>query len=519
MKAKKELENLEKPLSEVQVLGLTLLTSMLYIGYSFFSDGFYQHDEAAHFINMRTFWFDPTIILGNWAKPGYKLLYVIPALVGPFAVTVVNALFSGFTAYFVFKIAKELNLKLAFFAFFLMASQPLWVQLAFRNYSEIPTAFLVSLGLWLFFKEKYALTALVISYLTLLRQEFYVIGVLYGAYLLYQKKWKSIPVMLVFPAFIHVWGWLATDDPMYLISSTLGTASTYKDAYPRLGFDHYFKMISVITGPLVMLGVLLGFKQSWTQRWTPGYVLASLSLIYFLIHCVFNWQSVKIGASTGGNLRYLTVIAPSLSLIAVYGIQQWLDAQKRELVDWILVGGYALVTLLFLSYQHNNIAFTSEKSFVPITFVLVFSAALVWAPKKWILPTLSLIHIIYITISVKPYERSPEDHAVKQVVDWATKQGLFNKPTMTQHTLFYYFTGKVQQELGPQNFNTIIQETVDEAPKGTIIFWDSHYSYRPQLRPTSLPHTHFLDKPEEFKALGQFVSTDKRFGVLVFEKL
>jgi hypothetical protein len=519
MKTQADSKYLEKTFSEIQLLGITLLVSAFYFMYSFFSDGFYQHDEAAHFINMRTFWYQPEIILGNWAKPGYKLLYVIPALAGPMAVTLLNAMLSGFTAYFVYKIAKQLKLRLPFLAFFLMASQPLWIQLAFRNYSEIPTAFLVSVGLWCFFKQRYIGTALIVSYLTLLRQEFYIIGVLFGIFLLFNKEWKAIPFMLLFPLIIHIWGWQTTDDPLYLISSTLGTASTYKDAYPRLGFDHYFKMISTITGPLVIIGVLLGFKQIWNQRWTPGYVLAALSLIYFLIHCVFNWQSVKIGASTGGNLRYLTVIAPSLSLLAVYGIQQWLQAQKREIMDWIILGGYALITLFFLSYNHNNIAFTQEKSFVPIIFVLLFGAVLIWAPKKWVFPALGLIQIFYLGISVKPYQRSEEDKSVKQVVDWAQKQGLFNKPTMTQHTLFYYFTGKVQQELGPKNFNNIIQETVEEAPKGTIIFWDSHYSYRPKLRPTSLPHTYFLEKPDAFKALGQFLSKDQRFGVLVFEKL
>ena len=88
-----------------------------------------------------------------------------------------------------------------------------------------------------------------------------------------------------------------------------------------------------------------------------------------------------------------------------------------------------------------------------------------------------------------------------------------------QHTLFYYFTGKVSQEFKNGNGTLITQETIAEAKPGTVIFWDSHYSYRPNLRPTSVPYTYFTERPNEFKVLGQFISPDQRFGVFVFEKL
>ena len=90
---------------------------------------------------------------------------------------------------------------------------------------------------------------------------------------------------------------------------------------------------------------------------------------------------------------------------------------------------------------------------------------------------------------------------------------------MMQHTLFYYFTGKVQQDFENGNETLIIEETITAAKPGTIIFWDSHYSFRPNLRPTSVNYDYFTNKPNEYKVLGQFLSTDKRFGVFVFQKL
>ena len=56
-------------------------TALLYI-LSLYNDGFYQGEEANHYINMKSFWNDPSIIMGSSNKPGFKILFVIPALFG-----------------------------------------------------------------------------------------------------------------------------------------------------------------------------------------------------------------------------------------------------------------------------------------------------------------------------------------------------------------------------------------------------------------------------------------------------
>jgi hypothetical protein len=516
-------ESFSLRLSPTQLLLLTGLTTGLYIAFSFFSDGFYQHDEAAHFINMRTFWFNPNAILGNWPKPGYKLLYVIPALAGPFAVLSLNAIFSAFTAFFCYKIAEKLSFKLPLLTFVLMATQPLWIQLAFRNYSEIPTAFLLSVSAWLFYrneKNDWWFVGLVLSYLTLLRQEFYVIAFCYALFVLVQKKWKLIFVLPLFPILIHIWGWMATDDPLYLLTSTFGTAETYKDAYPRLGFDHYFKMMIVITGPIVLAGFFLSLPGIIKEKLKhPLMPLLVVSLVYFGLHTLFNWQAFKIGTSTGGNLRYMLVISPLLAVLATAGFES-VKNESKDILSMIIIVVFAFVTLVFLSYGNNNIGFTQEKDYSALLALIVFSAVffLMKSSKvKW--GIILGIQLVFMLISVKPYSKSTEDAVMQQVVKWAESQHLFEKPTMTQHTLFYYYHGKVQQEFEGGNQNTFTEETIKEAKPGTIIFWDSHYSYRPQLRPTSVNYTWFLDRPNEFKVLKQFISPDKRFGVFIFEKL
>ena len=50
--------------------------TILYFVYKNVSVGFYQDDEIAQYINMINFWHDPAVILGNFAKPGYKIFLV-----------------------------------------------------------------------------------------------------------------------------------------------------------------------------------------------------------------------------------------------------------------------------------------------------------------------------------------------------------------------------------------------------------------------------------------------------------
>ena len=59
-------------------------------------------------------------------------------------------------------------------------------------------------------------------------------------------------------------------------------------------------------------------------------------------------------------------------------------------------------------------------------------------------------------------------------------------------------------------------KSLEEAPKGTIIIWDSHYSYRPEYKnDTKLD---YLQNNKNFKLLNQIESTDRRFAAFIFEK-
>ncbi|RMH55505.1 MAG: hypothetical protein D6685_13920 [Bacteroidetes bacterium] len=505
-------------LPEPMLLGLTLLVAAAYVAYSFFSDGFYQHDEAAHYLNMRAFWHDPNVILGNWPKPGYKLLFVLPALLGPMALTVVNALVAAFTGYLAYKLAEAVGARVPLFAFVLLVAQPLWVQLSFRNYSEPISALLLTLAILLHYRDRRGIAALVLSYTVMIRQEFYPLLGLYGLWLLWQREGRAALALLVFPVVNHVWGWMATGDPLYLYTQIVGTSGTYQNAYARQGFEHYFVMALTIFGAVALTLFIVYLAQAvlYRQR-VHGFILVPLA-VYFLEHSVFQIESIPIGPSTGGNLRYLIVIAP---LVAVLGglAAERLPTLKPRAKLLAVLGPFVLAVLAFLRFAHNNITLTDDPDPVPVVTTLM-AVALVFLPlrRRALLGATAAACLVVALLAVRPYTRSAEDAVMAQVAAWYRNSGLDGRPLLANHTMFYYFYGRPRQDFEPEA-RWITGTAVREAPPGTVILWDSHYSYRPRLREDQVPHTYFLERPQQFRPLfDPIVTPDGRFGVLAFEK-
>ncbi|HKC69900.1 MAG TPA: hypothetical protein VKG26_16810, partial [Bacteroidia bacterium] len=234
--------------NDKKALWLTLAVFLVYVIYSFFSTGFYQHDEIGHYFNMREFWNNPNVILGNSPKTGYKLIYVIPALLGNKFLVYVNCAFAAFACFLTYKVAQRLDSKFAWLAFFMLALQPYWIQLSFRNYADTFSGFVLLLALYFHIEKKYVASSLILSYAGIIRQEFLLLLPIYGVWQALNKRWVCFFLLGLFPLLNNIWGFMATGEPLYLLTSSSKTAAKYADEWPRQGFDHYFKMGIVIWG-------------------------------------------------------------------------------------------------------------------------------------------------------------------------------------------------------------------------------------------------------------------------------
>lgn len=507
--------------SDTILYGLTLILVAFYFIFSNTSTGFYQQDEAAHYVSMLNFWNNPNNIIGNWEKPGYKFIYVLPALLGKNVVMLLNCLFSACSCYFAYRVAEKLGSKVPLLAFIFLAFQPLWAALAFRNYSELISAFLLILVVYLYLCNKFTLSALVASYICFIRQEFYPILALYFMWFAYKKEFLSAILLSVFPLIHNFWGMALTGDFLYLLHTILGTSQKIGDAYSRAGFEHYFRFSAVIYGSICVPLFVAYIAAKITQRKHPNYIAFLPIILYFGMYCIFNIQSFPIGPSSAGNLRYLVIVAPLVAVFAALAID---EVRNTENKTWILaaLALLAIVAAIYMTYEHDFIHFDEEKRDWKILIGLFFTAILIIIPLSMQQYTYSFGGLVlFITlITLKPIKLSEEDKTCKIVADWYQQyeksQG--EPQLLYHHDMFSYYLNKPKGSFKtPVKF--ISETNAEKLPKGSLILWDSHYGYRPELRKTDVTYEYFSQKPEQYELLEQFMSADERFGTLIFRKL
>ncbi|AFM03280.1 hypothetical protein Fleli_0822 [Bernardetia litoralis DSM 6794] len=539
---KKQIESISEdtnmlfsPISTKLAFILTLVAACLYFAFSFVSEGFYQQDEAVHYVSMKRFWFNPNRILSNWEKPGFKLVYALPSLLGVYFVTFFNCLLAAFSGFFAFKLAQKINVKIPALALIFLLTQPFWIGLSFRNYSELLAAFLLILAVYLNEDKKYAFAALAASYIVFIRQEFYPFLALYFFFLLYKKQWLPALLTGVFPLVHNFWGFAITGDFLYLLNQVLKTSSEIGDQYPRQGFDHYFLMSATVYGGIIITLIVAYFTLKVFQKKIPHVTVAILPTLYFLMYCVFNIQSVPIGPATAGNLRYLIIIAPLFSVLGALAIEEYRNTENAWKVIYTLIP-MALLVGIYMTFPDNQIMlldndyaarmakagreFQVERYFVPLIAVIgtiiILIIGLSFSQAR-IAFAVFAIFLAFITLKPKPL--SEEDSNVKSMAKWYENftEQYGETPILVNHQLFYYYLDETPEtfKIEPKSIDSM---TVANLPQNGLILWDSHYSYRPEQNKTMLNYKFFLENPQKFDKVQEFWANDRSFVGFVFRK-
>lgn len=529
---------------------LWILTAAALVGFYFYSTksvGFYQDDEIAHFMSMLGFWDDPTSVMGNWAKPGYKLLYALPALLGYKFVVLFNCAISALGCWLAAKTAQHFNKKAAVLAFVLAALQPVWIEISFRNYADILSGVLLIGSVYLALKEKWLFSSLLLSYDVLIRQELIPLALLMGLYLLINRKWVPMIALGVFPLLYALWTLSAKGDFWYMITEASETSAAYAKEYPKQGLDHYLVMSAAIFGAmqiaLLAVGIYQLIKAAISKNWLKTsdanvlFVFVPF-LVFFAIHCIFNMQDPEIGPATGGNLRYMTAVAPLVGVIGALSLLWFARPTNTEL--GIVLGVVAIFAFAFMTFEHEYLKFkvdpqsvkdakTQEeyenmkeyiKDFFPFVFVLA-GAALFFIPLKGLALTgvVAGLGLLYASKEVHPYKLSDENVSVRQLVQRLNKQGdLKDRPLYCNHSnIWYYWLTETNSR--KEKTGTLDSASIMAAPVGSLMVWDSHYGYRPNRTPGSVMPEYFEQNGYKFLEPLMVTSKDRSFQIAVFEKV
>lgn len=501
------------------------ILALLFYSYRKVAVGFYQDDEVAQYINMLQFWQDPMAILGNGPKPGYKIFMVLPALISYDAVLIFNSIIAATTVYLTYILLKVYKVNYAFVGALLLASQPMFVGLSFRSYSEIFTALCLVSFLILYKKEKFLLSGLLLGYIFSIRQEIALLILIIGIIFIRRKLYVPAAALIVFPIIYNLLGWVKSGDILFVLTEMRSVAGLN---YKSQGLMHYFKVYIYIVGPINLALFLLGFFGFFndTAKWKEYIQKYFLFYVIFLSVFVIQMLTMLNDGPNPGNWRYLLHISPICAFFAVVGLNN-LSLERFKTTHYLISGLLAVMVLLFLSYANDGFVLLERANYAAFGFVAVFAIstiALGSNRKPGGLQTLGILLIIlsaaYIYF-VEPKQLSPENISVKETAEFLeTLPEKDNRLKLTNHSFVRFYSPSYKNN--PKAFGFINSKTLNEAPKGTYVIWETHYGMREKMAGDDglfwdVPATTFQDTTK-YKLLKVFTSTDRRFESYIIEK-
>jgi hypothetical protein len=496
--------------------------TVIYFISSKYSVGFYQDDEVGQYINMLQFWNDPSIILGNYPKPGYKIFAVIPSLFGYNAVLIFNSLIAALTVYLTYILIKAYNIRYAFFGAILLAFQPLFFDLSFRSYAEIFTALCMVVFLILFRKEKFFLSGLVLGYIFTIRQETALLILIMAVIFFRKKEWTAIIAMGIFPLIYNLLGYLKTGQVLFVYEEMQQVAGLN---YQGQGLFHYFKVYIFIVGPVALSLFLAGFLGFFADTNKYKEYIGRYYIFYIIFVSVFVIQMMTMfnDGPNPGNWRYLLHISPVAALFATIGLNNLGDTKYRK-TSLIIIGIFAFITLVLLSKDTDGFRMMEQSEYGKFFFIaallvitLLFSRKNINEYLNKISVTVLVIAIVSFFYSFKPKQLSPENQAVKQVAEYIQTLGTENKNVFTSHSFVMFFSDDAFRK-NPGQFMFLQSEQINKNAKpGDIIIWESHYGGREELG-YDIEFEDLQNNPD-YKLLNEIVSGDRRFAAYIFEKV
>ncbi|MGB0887837.1 MAG: hypothetical protein ACPGSL_06925 [Vicingaceae bacterium] len=520
--------------------GLTLVLTVVYFIASTFSDGFYMHDEPMFYMYAKDLIKNPAEGLLGFQKIGYTMFLVLPAMFGFTFVKFVSSLLSAVTVLYAYKILKKLGGKNSFLIFFILGLQPLWFMLAFRDFSEYLVAFLLVMTLWNHLNKKYLFAALLLSYAALTRMEYHVMLGLYFMILVAKKQWIPALATGALTVLHNIVGFVITEDPLYLVNKVIEYGGHNNDAYPKRGFDYYILMSNIVYGSVSIVLFFNYLAVSILKKKKPNLMLLVPVVFIFLLYCVFNHETWGIGVG-GGNLRYVLPVAPLMSILCVLSIDEILAYSKRYLA-LIILAPIILLIGVYQTFDHNFMSLMDGmvngeyyedkvvKDWMPLILALI-TTAMIALPfkKKHFLIGIPVVTIFLAITSVRTFNLNPEDKTMQKAGKWYARyidknksnpNALFNEDSRIacSHILFYHFTDRTTNDFKKKPIIDFTKEDTDSMEVGDLVVWESHYGYRPKLRPTSQTYDYY-DKDPRFEKIQYYQSKDNRFLIAFFRKV
>lgn len=509
---------------------LIAASALLLVVYLLLSPRPYDDDNIGRYFMAQAAAYHPAYFIDSWGRPLAILFFYLPAKFGYWVCSWTTLVLTIGTIVLTYLAAKESKREWAWLAVPLLAFQPLFFMTGWSLCTEPLAAFCLALGMYCFYRNMPMAAALAWSLAPLARTELTLILPIFAIQFFLKKRYWPILVLGTGLVLYQVAGMIIKGDPLFLWT----TAGSFGHGlYANGPFDHYFKRFIFIVGPVVF--VLLIVQLVTDLRRLRISILNTSIILVFVMHVYFYWKG---NVASIGFLRHFVAISPLMALYALDGFGTTFDNRPETESDrrvWVMLAtvGASVTVLSFYSFELIGHYFLSEqKEYVKFFIVAGFAGIfLIYQFVRFRSPgvvKMAAFYVfgmstVYFLTKEKPWKLAPEHVAVRQFTDFyhETYKGRVDK-TAVVHPWFHFFDDSNYYLLNMTEPNPVNEkyvkmrtENLDALPVGSVVAWDSHYSWRLE---SNVQQDSILNDPR-FKLVQQFVSTDRRFGMLVFEKI
>ena len=317
-------------------------------------------DTFTHYQMSRYSWIHHDLLLNQWGKPVFTVLFSPIAQLGLQAIILTNLALIFFEAFLALKIANQLDLKRSWLAPLLFLTCPVVFDNAVSSLTEIICALFLILFIHWSLRGKFFLGALVLSFMPFARSEGFVILGVAAMFFFFTRRWKFIPLLAVGSIILNLFGYWYTGIPLWIFDSN-PYVNTEITSYGSGSFFHFF----IWAIPVFGIGFLFLLKSTWLNAHTivnrltidwksatgsedsRNFILKHQVMFwivlgsfwgYFMAHTVLWWQGMWASL---GLLRVMFVVAVPMVLLALIELNKFLDSRP-------LIGSWKTVNVIIV---------------------------------------------------------------------------------------------------------------------------------------------------------------------------
>lgn len=438
-------------------------------------------DNYAHFNIARWAFRYPYLFLDQWGKPVFTILIAPFAQLGFYGARLFNITGGLLTAWICYLLASGWKLPKAWFVPVFVVFAPMYFILMFSGMTEILFSLVLMLAILLFFRERFILASVVISFIFLVRSEGFIFLPVFLAALVLKKRFTAIPFLLF----------------GFLLFSLVGLVYHYHDFWWMIHKLPYGGGTEDIYGH----GVWYHFLATMPEYLGFGIIFLFVAGMFFLIK---DWLILKFRIDSDHFYQLLILGGCFWGYLALHSYA-WFRGEVSLGLTRVMVGVSPIAGIVAL------VGYTGiEKYIRPVKLKPVFLAV-----------TMLLVMIPGVLKYKSAFQADPHSIVIEKALTW------LRETNNIQHHLIVHdpsiaFIAQVDawnQQIIQYGFSDA-NCPEKEMPDSSIFIWDAHYSQNEgRVDASKILKNPYFELIAYFEPEIPFQVFGKDYCIMVFRKV